>query len=118
VDSPQAQQAQTPASPAWRFPPEVRFHNARETVEAASAAIDADAARFDLSTCERFDSSLIAVLLELERRAEARGRRCRFESPSENLLKLAALYNVDKLLFERALESALARMRASAVPAR
>lgn len=106
-----------PAAPAaWRFPAEVRFGNARETVEAASPAIEAAAPRFDLSQCERFDSSLIAVLLELERRAAARGRRCRFESPSENLLKLAALYNVDELLFERALESALAAVGAS--PAR
>jgi len=114
-----SREPQVPASaPAWRFPPEVRFHNARQTVEAATPAIDADAARFDLSACEHFDSSLIAVLLELERRAAARGRRCRFDSPSENLLKLAALYNVDELLFERAFESALAEVRASALPVR
>jgi phospholipid transport system transporter-binding protein len=105
------------AAGAWRFPVEVRFGNARETAEAASAAIDAPEPRFDLSACRHFDSSLLAVLLELERRAAARGRRCRFESPSENLLKLAALYNVDELLFERALESALAAVGASVPPA-
>lgn len=107
-----------PASQAWRFPAEVRFPHARETVEAASSALDAALPRFDLSACAHFDSSLIAVLLELERRAAARGRACRFESPSENLLKLAALYGVDALLFERALESALTEVRTAAVPAR
>ncbi|MCD6681840.1 MAG: STAS domain-containing protein [Burkholderiaceae bacterium] len=101
---------------AWRFPAEVRFANARETAQAASAAMGAVAPRFDLSECRHFDSSLLAVLLELERRAAARGLRCRFESPSANLLKLAALYNVDGLLFERALESALAAVGASAPP--
>jgi len=98
---------------AWRFPPEVRFRNARETADAASAALEADAPRFDLSACEHFDSSLIAVLLELQRRAAARGRRCSFESPTGNVLKLAALYNVDALLFERAFQSALAAVGAS-----
>ena len=105
------------AAGAWRFPAEVRFGNARETAEAASAAIVAAAPRFDLSECRHFDSSLLAVLLEIERRAAARGLRCRFESPPANLLKLAALYNVDALLFERALESALAAVGASAAPA-
>jgi len=105
------------AAGAWRFPAEVRFGNAVETAQAASTAIDAAAPRFDLSECRHFDSSLLAVLLELERRAAARGLRCRFESPSANLLKLAALYNVDELLFEHALESALAAVGASASPA-
>lgn len=106
------------ATGGWRFPAEVRFGSARKTAEAASAAIDAAEPRFDLSQCRHFDSSLLAVLLELERRAAARGRRCRFESPSENLLKLAALYNVDGLLFERALASALAAVGASVSPAK
>ena len=109
---------QSASGSAWRFPPEVRFDNAREIVEAASVALDASAPRFDLSDCTRFDSSLLAALLELERRAAARGRECRFESPPERLLKLAALYRVDSLLFEKAFESALAEVRASPVPAR
>ncbi len=119
VASPQPA-AMSPASgsAAWRFPAEVRFDNAREVVEAASVALEAPAPRFDLSGCERFDSSLLAVLLELERRAAARGRKCRFESPAEKLLRLAVLYRVDSLLFEQALESALAQVRASPPPGR
>ncbi len=108
-----------PASPAWRMPQEVRFDNAVEVVEQASRGLEAPEPRFDLSDCTRFDSSLIAVLLELDRRAVARGRRCRFESPPENLLKLAALYGVDSLLFESALLSALEAVRAPvALPSR
>lgn len=114
----EAATAPASASTAWRFPAEVRFDNAREVVEAASVALDASAPRFDLSDCERFDSSLLSVLLELERRAAGRGRECRFESPAEKLLKLAALYRVDSLLFEKSLESALAEVRASPAPAR
>ncbi|HEY0878028.1 MAG TPA: STAS domain-containing protein [Zeimonas sp.] len=110
--------AQAPAgSTAWRFPSEVRFANAREIVEAASSALATPAPRYDLSGCQRFDSSLLAVLLELERRAAALARECRFESPAENLLKLAALYGIDALLFEKALESALAEVRAAPAPA-
>jgi len=119
ASSPRSLRPQPPgasASAAWRFPPEVRFRDARETAEAASAMLEADTPRYDLSACEHFDSSLIAVLLELQRRAAARGRRCSFESPSGNLLKLAALYNVDVLLFEQAFRSALAAVGAS--PAR
>jgi len=118
VVSPRATDLPPASGSPWRFPPEVRFDNAREIVEAASVELDAPAPRFDLSGCHRFDSSLLAVLLELERRAASRGRECRFESPSEKLLKLAALYRVDSLLFDRALESALAEVRASPVPAR
>lgn len=102
-----------------RLPAEVRFADARKVVERASAALDAPEPRFDLSGCERFDSSLLAVLLELARRAAARGRRCRFESPPGNLLKLAALYGVDSLLFDEAFSSALDAVRATAAsPAR
>lgn len=94
-----------------RLPREVWFADARKVVEQASVALDAPESRFDLSACERFDSSLLAVLLELERRARARGRRCRFESPPDNLLKLAALYGVDSLLFEKTLSPALEAVR-------
>jgi phospholipid transport system transporter-binding protein len=53
----------------------------------------------DLSACQDFDSSLIALLLELLRQASARGAPIRFAMPPANLRKLAALYGVDALLF-------------------
>ncbi len=88
------------AASSWRFPAELRFGTAREVLEAASAALESSQPRFDLSACERFDSSLIAVLLELQRRAAARGRKCRFEAPTEKVLKLVTLYGVESLLFD------------------
>lgn len=105
-------------SAVWSFPAEVRFGNARAVTRAASVALDAPEPRFDLSGCVHFDSSLIGVLLELERRAGARGQQCHFESPTEKLLKLAALYGVDALLFGKAFETALTGVRASALPVR
>lgn len=96
---------------AYRFPVEVRFANARAALDDAAREIDSlrdsprdsprdsQQLRFDLSACEHFDSSLLAILLELVRRAGALGRRCEMLDPPQNLLKLAGLYGVDELLF-------------------
>lgn len=83
----------------YRFPGQVRFDDAQSVLEAAHAAFRAPQPRFDVSRCESFDSSLIAVLLELARQARALGRRCEFVGASANLRKLAGLYGVDGLLF-------------------
>lgn len=92
-----------------RFPAEVTFANANTALEAAAAqggAAERGAERlYDLSACQRFDSSLIAVLLELKRRAEAIGASCRFEGASKKLLELTGLYGVDPLLFQTAAPS-------------
>lgn len=87
-----------------RFPAEVTFANANTALEAAAAQGGAERI-YDLSACQGFDSSLIAVLLELKRRAEAAGASCRFEGASEKLLELTGLYGVDPLLFKTATPS-------------
>lgn len=87
-----------------RFPAEVTFANANTALEAAAAQGGAEQL-YDLSACQRFDSSLIAVLLELKRRAEGIGASCRFEGASEKLLELTGLYGVDPLLFQTATPS-------------
>jgi ABC-type transporter Mla MlaB component len=87
-----------------RFPAEVTFDNASAVLEAAASEAGSERV-FDLSACLRFDSSLIAVMLELMRRAQAEGGRCRFDGASENLLRLAGLYGVAALLFGTALDS-------------
>ena len=66
---------------------------------AACGGPTADAVEIDLAGCGAFDSSLLAVLLELARHARAAGAPCRVLSPPDNLRKLAALYGVDELLF-------------------
>lgn len=84
---------------AHRLPDEVRVDSATAALQAAIAALEAGQRRFDLSACERFDSSLLAVLLELARRAAALGGSTAFVAPTHNLRKLAALYGVDEMLF-------------------
>jgi len=83
----------------YRFPAEVDHSVANEVLAAALAA-DGGAERvYDLSACEHFDSSLVAVLLELARGAQSAGGSARFEGASEKLLRLAGLYGVGVLLF-------------------
>ena len=105
--------AQSVVAASWVFPQAVHLANARQVVDRASAAFARPAAMgepavtdttagYDLSGCESFDSSLLAVLLELERRARARGLSCRFVSPPHKLLALAELYGVASLLFDAA----------------
>lgn len=79
-------------------PPSVTCANAPEVLQALSAAGGAD---LDLAGCETFDSALIAVLLELRRRASRAGTQPpRALNPPANLRKLAALYGVDGILFD------------------
>ena len=81
------------------LPRNVTFQSAPEALAAAAEALGRGEARFDLGGCAEFDSSLIGVLLELSRRAQAAGLRAVFDAPPANLRKLAGLYGVDALLF-------------------
>ena len=87
------------------LPAEVTFATAPrvldEAVEAAGAELAPGAAALDvdLAACDQFDSSLLAVALELTRRAAVIGAPCRLHHAPSNLRKLAALYGVDELLF-------------------
>jgi ABC-type transporter Mla MlaB component len=98
-----------------RLPAEVRFDNANAVLEAAAAAESGAERTFDLSACERFDSSLIAIQLELLRRAREAGARCRFEGSGENLLRLAGLYGITALLFGEHGDVAVTEGEAAAV---
>lgn len=80
-----------------RVPERVVFANATQVLDTLSGAAGTGAARFDLSGCSAFDSSLIAVLLELKRRAGTAG--CAVSGASSNVVKLARLYGVDQVLF-------------------
>ncbi len=83
------------------LPARVAFDNASQVLEDLARELSA---RPDpvilLDPCKDFDSSLIAVLLELIRRGQAVGRRPQLQAPTPNLLKLAALYGVQGLLFD------------------
>ncbi len=100
----------------YRFPAEVRLGNAPQVLAEASAQGGAQRV-FDLAGCRSFDSSLIAVLLELLRRSGVESAQCRFEAPSANLVKLSLLYGVGPLLFPQALPTAVANGSASSLAA-
>jgi len=52
----------------------------------------------DASALQHFDSSALAVLLELRRQAQVRGHSFRVMGMSARLSELAGLYGVDELL--------------------
>ena len=88
------------ASDGLRLPARVTFETAPAVLESASAALGAGGGEIDLADCTDFDSSLIAVLLELSRRAGA-AAPLRVRNAPPNLRKLSNLYGVEELLFER-----------------
>ncbi len=74
---------------------------ATATLEQASALLvelGADAEVIDASALTAFDTSAVALLLEANRRALARGGRCVVRAAPPKLRQLAQLYGVDPLL--------------------
>jgi phospholipid transport system transporter-binding protein len=73
------------------------FH---ETLEQAAAQDDTQVAMLtvDGSDLQQFDSSALAVLLECQRMARARGRAFSVQALPPKLTELARLYGVDGLL--------------------
>ena len=71
----------------------------RETLDQASRSNGGDAVilTVDGSALGHFDSSALAVLLECQRMAKARGRAFSVKSMPPKLMALAGLYGVDGL---------------------
>jgi phospholipid transport system transporter-binding protein len=72
----------------------------KQTLEQAAAKGKVDAAMLtvDGSALQHFDSSALAVLLECQRMARAKGRAFAVQSLPPKLTELARLYGVDGLL--------------------
>lgn len=62
------------------------------------AAIASDASNFDLAAVTDMDSSCLAVVFGWMRAAKAAGKSLRLVNPPQNLLSLAAVYDVADLL--------------------
>lgn len=77
---------------------DIGMANAAEVAAQGRAAIERGDARFDLSGVRRCDSSAVAVLLEWERAAVARGLKLEVVAPPAGLVSLATVYGVDGLL--------------------
>ena len=65
---------------------------------AAADSVSTSELQVDASALEHFDSSALAVLLELRRQAQARGQSFQVTGMSARLSELAGLYGVDELL--------------------
>lgn len=75
---------------------DLTLKNAREFLEQGLSQIKADTIELDLADLAQVDSSALAVLLALARKAPA-GHN--FRNPPESLANLAVLYGVDQYLF-------------------
>ncbi len=93
------------AAAVLRLPEQVTFDTVPGLLDQAVAAVAAGAREVDLSDCTYFDSALVALLLELSRRALAAGAQgapvLRLRSIPPNLRKLVGLYGANELLLER-----------------
>jgi phospholipid transport system transporter-binding protein len=72
--------------------------NAAQLAADGRAAIERGEVHFDLSAVRRCDSSAVAVLLDWQRAASARGLALSVSAPPPGLASLAAVYGVDSLL--------------------
>jgi phospholipid transport system transporter-binding protein len=65
---------------------------------AAADSVSTTEFQVDASALEHFDSSALAVLLELRRQAQVRGQSFQVTGMTARLSELAGLYGVDELL--------------------
>jgi phospholipid transport system transporter-binding protein len=88
-----------------QLPATVTLAEAGDTLRLLAQALpgDPDAeVTIDAAGLQRFDTSVLAVLLECRRIAQAAGRAFAVRRVPAKLAALAALYGVDALLFEAA----------------
>jgi phospholipid transport system transporter-binding protein len=82
----------------WTFDGDLTFDNAAAALEAASALDLPKSGRIDLSGLGTADSSALAVVFALKRRAKAERRELVFEGIPPGLASLARVYGVDGML--------------------
>jgi phospholipid transport system transporter-binding protein len=86
------------------LPATLTAHEARDTLRMLKQALQtegsATAVVVDAGPLQHFDSAALAVLLEIDRLAEAWGRPFAIRSAPTKLAALAKLYGVDALLLK------------------
>jgi phospholipid transport system transporter-binding protein len=85
-------------SDRWRFMGALTFDDAAEVFDAAKALPLPSSGVVDLGGLTRADSSALAVVLAVKRRAVVDGRTLRVEGMPASLRSLAVVYGVDDLL--------------------
>jgi phospholipid transport system transporter-binding protein len=97
-----------------RLPATVTLAEADDALRLLAQAVPGDPGAevaIDASGLQRFDTSVLAVLLECRRVAQSGGRAFAVRQVPPKLAALAALYGVDALLFEAANGRALGTAR-------
>ncbi len=86
------------------LPATLTVTEARDTLRMLKQALQAEGSEaavvVDAGPLQHFDSAALAVLLEIDRLAEAWGRRFAIRSAPPKLAALAKLYGVDVLLLK------------------
>ena len=82
---------------AWKFEGALTFDDAAQVFE-ASAAVPLPADGIDFSGMTRADSSALAVVIALRRRAAAEGRALSLHNLPPSLRSLAVVYGVEELI--------------------
>jgi phospholipid transport system transporter-binding protein len=86
------------------LPATLTAREARDTLRMLKQALEQERAEnavvVDAGPLQRFDSSALAVLLEIDRLAQAWGREFAIRSAPAKLAALAKLYGVDVLLLK------------------
>ncbi len=82
----------------WAYAGVLTFANAEAVLESAGALPLPSSDLADLSGLAHADSSALAVLLALKRRAAAEGARLAFESVPVSIASLARVYGIDSLV--------------------
>jgi phospholipid transport system transporter-binding protein len=86
-------------TPPLVLPEKVLLGDAKAVLLALQAALPADpVVQLDVSALQTFDSSVVAVLLALQRRLAKHGQRLQVCHRSERLQALLTLYGVAELL--------------------
>jgi len=78
--------------------PSITNANAGDLLVAGAAAIAGGDLAIDLSAVAEVDTAAVALLLEWQRQAQARGARLELAAVPDDVASLARLYGVDGLL--------------------
>jgi phospholipid transport system transporter-binding protein len=82
----------------WVYSGALTFYNVSRVVDAARELPLPASGRVDLAALDHADSSALAALFALKRRARAEHKRLVFEHLPPGLASLATVYGVDSLL--------------------
>jgi len=88
----------TVSDAGWRYTGTLTFDDAAKVLEHSRALALPDTGVVDMSGIEHADSTALAVVMALKRRAASEGRKLAIEGMPQSLHSLAVAYGVEDLL--------------------